>query len=187
MKRSFNFLGWLAISLWFVPVALSQDLQTSEQQQLCHEDISRLGMTRWAALDKLCRATADTGLFSGAVLVADSGEIIYRKAFGMANREWKILNTTDTKFRLASVSKPFCSMLIMQLVQEGKIKLDDKITDYLSYYRNDTGDRITIHHLLSHQSGIKDFTASFDYRGTISRSSFGKDEFIKLHLQWRFN
>ena len=72
-------------------------------------------------------------------------------------------------------------MLIIQLVQEGKIKLDDSITDHLPYYRKDTGDQITIHQLLAHQSGIKDFTSSFDYRGTISRTSFGKDEFIKLH------
>ena len=134
-----------------------------------------------AALQELCQATADTGLFSGAVLVADKGEVIYKEAFGMANREWNIPNTTDTKFRLASVSKQFCSMVVMQLVQEGKVKLDDKITDYLPYYRKDTGDKITLHHLMSHQSGIKDFTASFDYRGTISRLSFDKDEFIKLH------
>ena len=70
---------------------------------------------------------------------------------------------------------------MLQLVQEGKLELDDKITDHLSYYRKDTGDRITLHHLLSHQSGIRDFTASFDYRGKTSRLSFGKDEFIKLH------
>ena len=140
-----------------------------------------VGSDKAAALRELCQATADTGLFSGAVLVADEGEVIYKEAFGMANREWNIPNTTDTKFRLASVSKQFCSMVVMQLVQEGKVKLDDKITDYLPYYRKDTGDRITLHHLMSHQSGIKDFTASFDYRGTISRLSFGKDEFIKLH------
>ena len=56
----------------------------------------------------------------------------------------------------------------MQLVQEGRIKLIDKITNHLTYYRKDTGDRITIHHLLAHQSGIKDFTANFDFRGKIS-------------------
>jgi len=133
------------------------------------------------ALQELCQATADTGLFSGAVLVADKGRIIYKEAFGLANREWNIPNTTDTKFRLASVSKQFCTLVMLQLVQEGKVDLDDKITDHLSYYRNDTGDRISIHHLMSHQSGITDYTASYDYRGTISRLPFDKDEFIKLH------
>ena len=140
-----------------------------------------VGEDKSADLHALCRATAETGLFSGTVLVAEKGKVIYKEAFGLANREWDIPNTTDTKFRLASVSKQFCSMLIMQLVQEGKVSLDDKITDYLFYYRKDTGDRITLHHLMSHQSGMKDFTASFDYRSTIARLSFTKDEFIKLH------
>ena len=57
--------------------------------------------------------------------------MIYKDAFGMANHQWNIPNTTDTKFRLASVSKQFCSMIVMQLVQEGKVNLDDKITDHL--------------------------------------------------------
>tara|TARA_R110002096_G_scaffold55607_13_gene142513 strand:+ start:209 stop:1753 length:1545 start_codon:yes stop_codon:yes gene_type:complete len=133
------------------------------------------------ALRELCQATADTGLFSGAILVADKGKVIYKEAFGLANREWNIPNTTDTKFRLASVSKQFCTLVMLQLVQEGKVDLDDKITDHLPAYRKDTGDRISIHHLMSHQSGIKDYTASYDYRGTISRLPFDKDEFIKLH------
>jgi CubicO group peptidase (beta-lactamase class C family) len=178
MKRYTGLLGLVLVivSLMLVQVALSQ-----EQQDPLPKGYQEVGADKAAALRKLCHATADTGLFSGAVLVADRGEIIYQEAFGMANREWNIPNTTDTKFRLASVSKQFCSMVIMQLVQEGNIKLDDRITDYLPYYRKDTGDQITLHHLLSHQSGIKDFTASYEYRGTISRSSFGKDEFIKLH------
>ncbi|MDE0864780.1 MAG: serine hydrolase [Rubripirellula sp.] len=140
-----------------------------------------VGSDKVAALRELCQATADTGLFSGAVLVADEGKVIYKEAFGTGNREWNISNTTDTKFRLASVSKQFCSMLVMQLAQEGKVKLDDTIIDHLPYYRKDTGEKITLHHLMSHQSGIIDYTSSFDYRGTISRLSFDKDEFIKLH------
>ncbi len=191
MKPSTRLAGLVLMSLMFVQVALSQQHQEPEHQEPEHQEPKQqeslpkgyheVGPDRAAALGKLCGATAETGLFSGAVLVADHGQIIYQQAFGKANREWDISNTTKTKFRLASVSKQFCSMLVMQLVQEGKVKLDDTITDYLPYYRKDTGDRITIHHLLSHQSGIKDFTTSFDYRGTISRSSFGKDEFIKQH------
>ena len=140
-----------------------------------------VGLDKAAALRDLCQAAAETGLFSGAVLVADKGKVIYQEAFGLANREWNIPNTTDTKFRLASVSKQFCTMVMMQLIQEGKVNLDDKITDHLPYYRKDTGDKITIHHLMSHQSNIKDFTASFDYRGRISRLSFDKDEFIQQY------
>ncbi len=181
MKRSIRLPRWILMSLMLVQVAVSQEPQAPGQQEPLPEGYHEVGADKAAALRKLCHATAESGLFSGAVLVADRGEIIYQEGFGMANREWNIANTTDTKFRLASVSKQFCSMLVMQLVQEGSVKLDDTITDYLPYYRKDTGDQITIHHLLSHQSGINDFTASFEYRGTISRSSFDKDEFIKLH------
>lgn len=155
--------------------------QAQEEQSTLPKGYHKVGSDKSAALHRLCQATADTGLFCGAVLVADKGEIIYKKAFGLANREWDIPNATDTKFRLASVSKQFCSMVVMQLVQEGRIGLDDKITDHLPYYRKDTGGRITLHHLMSHQSGIKDFTASFDYRGTVSRLPSDKDEFIKTH------
>lgn len=140
-----------------------------------------VGSDKVSALKALCQATADTGLFSGAVLVADKGAVIYKEAFGLANREWQIPNTTDTKFRLASVSKQFCTMIVMQLVQEGKVSLADKITDHLTYYREDTGSRITLHHLMSHQSGIKDYTANYDYRRTTSRLPFDKDDFIREH------
>jgi CubicO group peptidase (beta-lactamase class C family) len=167
--------------LILVSLMSGQSADSQEKEYTLPNGYQEVGEHKAPALQELCQATADTGLFSGAVLVACNGEIIYKEAFGIANREWEIPNTTDTKFRLASVSKQFCSMVVMQLLQEGKVKLDDKITDYLHYYRKDTGDRITLHHLLSHQSGIRDYTANFDYRGNISRLSFGKDEFIKLH------
>jgi CubicO group peptidase (beta-lactamase class C family) len=176
MKRGTLQLGLLIGWLMLCHSALAQ-----EKESALPKGYREVGSDKVAALRELCQATADTGLFSGAVLVADEGKVIYKEAFGMANREWNIPNTTDTKLRLASVSKQFCSMLVMQLAQEGKVKLDDTIIDHLPYYRKDTGEKITLHHLMSHQSGIKDFTASFDYRGTISRLSFDKDEFIKLH------
>jgi len=140
-----------------------------------------VGTNKVAALEALCRATADTGLFSGAVLVADEGEVIYKEAFGLANREWQIPNTTDTKFRLASVSKQFCTMVVMQLVQDGRLKLDDTVSDHLPTYREDTGKQITIHHLMAHQSGLPDFTANGEYRSRISRVPHDKDAFIREH------
>ncbi len=156
-------------------------VEAQEEKEALPKGYREVGSDKGAALQELCRATAEAGLFSGAVLVADKGEIIYEEAFGLANREWDVANTTDTKFRLASVSKQFCSLVMMQLVEEGRARLDDKITDHLPYYRKDTGDQITIHHLMSHQSGIKDYTASFDYRGAISRLPFEEDEFIREH------
>ncbi len=175
-----NIKTW-QISLLFCGVMACHSIIAQEKPRSLPKGYQNAAPVKEKALQELCAATAETGLFSGAVLVADQGKVIFKQAFGMANHEWKIPNTLDTRFRIASVSKQFCSMLVMQLVQEGKLELDDTIVDHLPYYRKDTGERITLHHLMSHQSGIKDFTSSFDYRGTISRLSFSGDEFIKLH------
>jgi CubicO group peptidase (beta-lactamase class C family) len=77
----------------------------------------------------------------------------------MANMEWAIPVQPDTKFRIGSVTKQFTAAVILQLVEEGKIKLDGKITDYLPDYRKDTGDKVTVHHLLNHTSGIPSYTS----------------------------
>ncbi len=166
--------GWILAAWLLVGCATAQ-----EEGSNLPSGYREVGSDKALALQQLCQATAGQGFFSGAVLVANQGKVIYQEAFGLANQEWNVSNTTDTKFRIASISKQFCTMVVMQLVQDGKIAIDDKITDYLPYYRKDTGDRITIHHLMAHQSGIKDYTSSFDYRGTTSRLSFDKDQFIQ--------
>lgn len=178
MKGSRNYL--LSVLL-LLAQSLGSLTSAEEEDTPLPKGYREVGSDKVAALKELCQATADNGLFSGAVLVADEGKVIFSEGFGLANREWNIPNTADTKFRLASISKQFCTMVIMQLVEEGKLKLDDTIADHLSYYRKDTGEQITMHHLMAHQSGIPDFTSSFDYRGTISRLPFEKDEFIKQY------
>ncbi len=173
--------GLILSSLLFLSLPCEEAVQAQVEKGSLPKGYREVGPNKEKALRELCKATAETGLFSGAVLVAEGGKVIFKEGFGEANREWNIPNSPDTRFRLASVSKQFCSMLVLQLVQEGKLNLDDTIIDHLPYYRKDTGEKITLHHLMSHQSGIKDFTASYDYRGTISRLTFSKDEFIKQH------
>lgn len=96
----------------------------------------------------------DNGQFSGAVLISVKGKIIYKDAVGYANIEDSIPNTCDTKFRIASFTKPITDMLILQLVEEGKLKLDGKLTEYLPKFPKEKGEGITIHHLLTHTAGI---------------------------------
>ena len=100
----------------------------------------------------------ELGLFNGSALVADHGEVLLRKGYGLANMEWGIANTPDTKFRLGSITKQFTSALVMQLVDRGEIDLAAPMTRYLPDYPAHTGDRITIHHLLNHTSGIVGYT-----------------------------
>jgi CubicO group peptidase (beta-lactamase class C family) len=109
-------------------------------------------------IDEYAQKFYEYGLLNGTVLAAENGNVVFAKGFGMANAEKNIPNAADTKFRLASVTKQFTSMLIMQLVEQGKIKLDGKLGDYLPYYRRDVGDKVTIHQLLNHTSGIPSYT-----------------------------
>ena len=95
--------------------------------------------------------------FQGAILVANQEEV-YQQAFGLANREWNVANTLDTKFDIASLSKQFTAALVLQLVAEGQMHLDSTISTYYSAYRPDVGRRVTIHQLLTHQSGIPNYT-----------------------------
>lgn len=119
--------------------------------------------------------------FNGTALVAENGKVIYTGAFGMANMEWGIPNTPDTKFRLGSITKQFTATLVMQLVEQGKIKLDGKLSDYLPDYRKDVGEKVTIHHLLTHTSGIPSYTGLPRFFEDVSRNPYKVDEFVKKY------
>ncbi len=95
--------------------------------------------------------------FSGTVLVAKKGEIIFEEAYGEADRVHKVPNDIDTKFGIGSVTKQFTAMLIMQLVEENAIKLQDTIGKYLPYLPKGKANHITIHQLLSHTSGLSHY------------------------------
>ena len=98
------------------------------------------------------------GLFNGSVLVADRGQVVLKKGYGLANMEWSVPNAPDTKFRLGSLTKNFTATLIMQLVERGQIDLAAPVTAYLPDYPANPGNRITIHQLLTHTSGIPGYT-----------------------------
>ncbi|MFN0159001.1 MAG: serine hydrolase [Bacteroidota bacterium] len=130
-------------------------------------------------IDGLVKLYHDYGQFNGTVLVAEHGKIIYKKGFGSANMEWDIPNQPDTKFRLGSITKQFTAMLILQLVQQGRLKLDGKITEYLPDYPKKTGDKITIHHLLTHTSGIPGYTEFPNFFRDLSRNPSTPEAFVK--------
>jgi CubicO group peptidase (beta-lactamase class C family) len=126
-------------------------------------------------IDRLLRAYANAGLFQGSVLVAEKGEVILQKGYGMANVELNVPNRPETKYRIGSLTKQFTAMLVLQLAAEGRIKPDGKLSDYLPEYPRPAGERITLHHLLTHQSGIPDYTAP-DFIARHSRDSFSPPE-----------
>jgi len=135
--RSNQYLFICACILVFLP-CISHAQSTNEHQKI----------------EKLVQSFVDIDQFSGTVLVAKKGKVVFGKGFRLANREWNATNAIDTKFRLGSVTKQFTAMLVMQLFQEGRIDLNGHISDYLPYYRKDIGTKITIDQLLSHTSGL---------------------------------
>lgn len=107
-------------------------------------------------LDNYMQAELSVKGYNGAVLVVQKGKPIYQKAFGLADREWNVPNTVNTKFRIGSVTKQFAAASILQLVEQGKLSVEDKLSKYIADYPK--GDSVTIHMLLNHTSGIKNYT-----------------------------
>ncbi len=132
-------------------------------------------------IDEFVKLWHETGTFNGTVLVAEKGKVIFKKGYGLANMEWNIPNKPDTKFRIGSITKQFTSMLIMQLVEKGKIDLQGKLSDYLPYYRKDIGEKVTIHHLLTHTSGIPSYTRNMERLEEARQDPYPVDEFVKKY------
>lgn len=105
-------------------------------------------------IDELVARYAKYGYLNGAVLVAEHGMIIYEKGIGEANMESHVPNTPRTKFGIASLTKQFTAVLVLQQAAEGRIRLDGKVSDYLPWYRKDTGERMTIEQVLHHTAGL---------------------------------
>ncbi len=106
-----------------------------------------------AQIDGYVADLTEKGQFSGSILVGREGKVIISKGYGMANYEHNVPNTPHTKFRLGSITKQFTAMAILMLQQEGKLTVQDPICQYI-YNCPEAWQLITIHHLLTHTSGI---------------------------------
>jgi D-alanyl-D-alanine carboxypeptidase len=95
--------------------------------------------------------------FSGAITIAESGRVTFSRSYGFANRAFRIPNTPRTRFRIASITKAFTSTLILQLVDEGLLDVQQPFGRYLPAYHGPGADRITVHQLLNHTSGLANY------------------------------
>jgi CubicO group peptidase (beta-lactamase class C family) len=118
-------------------------------------------------------------LFSGVVLVAKKGEIIFRRAFGLANREWAIPNTPETRFRIGSITKQFTAAAILRLTERGKLSVHDRLGQHLPDVPDSWHD-VTIHQLLTHTSGIPSYTNLPDFLSRISLEERTPREIMEL-------
>lgn len=133
-------------------------------------------------MDSIMRAYHAYNMFDGAVLVAEDGKVVYKKAFGLANREWNVANTTDTKFMIGSISKPLTAMLVLTQVQKGLVRLDGKLADYLPEFRGKPAGDVTIRQLLNHTSGLPNYDIIKDFFPRISRQYFDRSDYVKLYM-----
>lgn len=115
-----------------------------------------------ARMDQIVQQRVDARQFMGSVLVARGDQVVFNKAYGSANLEWDIANTTTTKYRIGSITKQFTAASILLLEERGKLKVDDPVRKHFAEAPA-AWDGITLKHLLSHTSGIPSFTSFPEY------------------------
>jgi len=135
-------LGVALLVLTLAPAAASQDISRMEQ---------------------VVQDAVKNRTFMGAVLVARDSQVLLSKGYGFANVEWDINNAPTTKFRLGSITKQFTAAAILLLEERGKLSVDERVKTYLPDIPA-SWDRITVRNLLTHSSGIPNFTALPAYR-----------------------
>jgi CubicO group peptidase (beta-lactamase class C family) len=117
----------------------------------------------------------ETGNLIGTVLVARRGRILFRQSYGMANYELNVPNSNETRYHIASVSKPFTAVAILQLQEQGYLSVSDRVSRYVPNFPN--GDRITLDNLLTHSSGIPNINDLEDY-DTFARSPHTLEQLV---------
>lgn len=130
-----------------------------------------------ADYDKVLSEQFKPGETGCAVLVARDGQVIYRKAFGMADLELNVPMRPEMVFRIGSITKQFTAIAILQLMEQGKLSLQDQITKYIPDYPMH-GHSITIEHLLTHTSGIKSYTNVPEFESMV-RTDMTPEEVIE--------
>lgn len=133
-------------------------------------------------LENIMKTYHDYNMFDGSVLVAENGKIVYKGAFGLANQEWNIPNSTDTKFMIGSVSKPFTAVLALIQVQKGLLDLDKTVSDYLPAFKDKPAAKVTVRQLLAHTSGIPNYDIFPDFFPRISRQNYKREDYVKIYM-----
>jgi CubicO group peptidase (beta-lactamase class C family) len=152
-------------------VEIKYSLEEEEPHRITYFDIGEAGAAiepmpieaLAASVEEHLEQLVEDDKFSGVALVAHGEEILFEGAFGLANRRYEALNTTETPFNLGSINKIFTRVALAQLASEGKLSFDDTIADHLPDYPNaEVAQKVTIARIADHTSGLGDiFTDEF--------------------------
>ncbi|CAO4178005.1 serine hydrolase [Methylorubrum aminovorans] len=121
----------------------------------------------------------EAGLFSGVILVAKDGQPVFRRAYGLADREWEIPNTPQTHFRIGSLTKAFTATAVLKLAEAGRLELDDSVRRWVPTVP-EAWAGVSLRHLLQHRSGIINFTALPNYYDQIARVDHTPAQIVAL-------
>jgi len=127
--------------------------------------LAQVDPARVAQIDSYLKPYIDSGNFAGAVLVSKSGKVVFEKAYGFADRENRIRNTTETQFHIASMSMQFTAAAVLRLAEAGSISLDEGVGSLVSGIEG--AEKITVRDLLTQRSGLPDINALPDYNDVL--------------------
>lgn len=128
---------------------------------------AKSGAVQAREIEALVARHAELELFSGTVIVADHGKVVYSSAYGQANKDHRIPNRLDTSYNIGSIGKIFTAVAVMQLVEAGKLRLDDTLAKHLPDHPFPEKDSITLQQLLNHSSGLGDYMELDEYKGSM--------------------
>ncbi|MCB0074531.1 MAG: beta-lactamase family protein, partial [Caldilineaceae bacterium] len=138
------------------------------------------------AMQNYLTSLTDNGQFMGTVLVARNSELVLVGGFGLADVEIPLPASPEQRFRIGSITKQFTAAAILRLQEQGLVDVNSPLSAYLPDYPN--ADRITVHQLLTHTSGIPDYERLPVYMATIDQPVTTQellDRFAELPLQFR--
>lgn len=129
----------------------------------------------------------EQNLFSGSVLIMEKGQVVFKGSYGYQNKELGIKNTHDTKYRAYSITKAFTATVVLQLIEEGKLSLSDKLSNFYPDYPY--ANEITIENLLGHTSGIPDVVDTDKTKDEATLMTFLSTFPLDFppHSEWRYS
>lgn len=146
---------WIVGTNWLVLLTALTIFKVEAQQKHSQDKIAEVA-------NEITNAYADMGWFNGTVLIKQHDKTLYHKSFGLADRAKGKRNQLETKYNLGSIAKDFTQVLVLQMVEQGKLSLDDTIGKFDLGFAPPIGNTVTIGHLLNHSSGFGDiFTPQY--------------------------
>ncbi|WP_342250350.1 serine hydrolase [Sphingomonas sp. OTU376] len=170
-KRAWQRATSLGVTLGAMPALVACASPAMAQVPAPPSATTPTGQALDTALDAYLRAATRNEQFSGTVLLARGGKPVFVRSYGMANYELGVPNGADTVYRLASVTKQFTALAVMQLQEQGKLQVDDPICRYLTDCPV-VWQPITIRQLLNHTSGIPNFSSLPEWDEMLSRRDY---------------